>query len=221
MDDKVRRTVAFIAYIVIPSSVGIVVLATPIIRLLFQRGAFDATATTITASCVQMYALGLLFQAVAPILTKVFYSFKNTVTPLLVGLGIVGANMAGNIILSKYLGAAGIALATTITVSLGTAIYALLLRRYFRTEDSTSTTYPLWTQMLRTLLATIPVGLIAWLGLRWVNAVTAFIPLLLRTMAVSAAAALAYAVCSIALRLDGWQTIRGRFIGLTHRLRSR
>jgi putative peptidoglycan lipid II flippase len=218
MDDKVRRTVAFLAYIVIPSSVGIVVLATPITRLLFQRGAFDAAATAITASCVQMYALGLVFQAVAPILAKVFYAFKNTVTPLLIGLGIVGANMAGNIILSRYLGAAGIALATSITVTLGTVIYALLLRRYFRVEDRLSPTYPLWTQMIRTLLATVPVGLIAWLGLRWMSPVAAFIPLLLRTMAVCCVAALVYVVCSITLRLDGWQTIADRFKGLARRL---
>jgi putative peptidoglycan lipid II flippase len=221
MDDKVRRTVAFLAYIVIPSSVGIIILATPITRLLFQRGAFDTTATAITASCVQMYALGLVFQAVLPILGKVFYAFKNTVTPLLISLGIVGANMAGNIILSRYLGAAGIALATSITVTLGTIIYALLLRRYFRTEDRPTTTYPLWTQTLKTLLATVPVGLIAWLGLRWVNPVTAFVPLVVRTMAVCIVAALAYAGCSIALHLDGWQTIQSRFTGLAHRLRGR
>ena len=220
MDDKVRRTVAFIAYIVIPSSVGIVVLAAPITRLLFQRGAFDANATAITASCVQMYALGLVFQAVLPILGKVFYAFKNTVTPLLIGLGIVGANMAGNIILSRYLGAAGIALATSITVTLGTIIYALLLRRTFRTENRVTPTYPLWTQMLRTLLATVPVGLIAWLGLSWISPVTAFMPLLVRTMAVCGVAVLAYAMCSIALHLDGWQTIQDRFTGLAHRLRG-
>jgi putative peptidoglycan lipid II flippase len=221
MDDKVRRTAAFIAYIVIPSSVGIVILATPITRLLFQRGAFDATATRITASCVQMYALGLVFQAIHPILAKVFYAFKNTVTPLLISLGIVGANMVGNIILSKYLGAAGIALATSITVTLGTVMYALLLRRTFRTEDRLTTAYPLWTQLLRTLLATVPVGFIAWLGLRWITPVTAFIPLLARTVAVCGVAAVAYAVCSMALRLDGWQTIQGRFTGLARRLRGR
>jgi putative peptidoglycan lipid II flippase len=220
MDDKVRRTIAFLAYIVIPSSVGIMVLATPITRLLFQRGAFDAAATAITASCIQMYALGLVFQAIAPILTRVFYAFKNTVTPLLIGLGIVGANMAGNIILSRYLGAAGIALATSITVTLGTAIYALLLRRYFRTEDRVTPSYPLWTQTLKTLLATVPVGFIAWLGLRWITPVTAFIPLVARTMTVCIAAALAYAGCSIALHLDGWQTIQSGFTGLTHRLRG-
>ncbi|MGB9667068.1 MAG: murein biosynthesis integral membrane protein MurJ [Candidatus Cryosericum sp.] len=220
MDDKVRRTVAFLAYIVIPSAVGILVLASPIVRLLFQRGAFDATATTITAACVQMYALGLVFQAVLPVLAKVFYAFKNTVTPLLISLGIVGANMAGNIILSKYLGAAGIALATTITVTLGTIIYALLLRRYFRTEDQSAKPYPLTSEVLKTIVATIPVGLIAWLGIGWLNAVTAFIPLLIRTMVVSGVAALAYAGCSIALHLDGWQQIIVRFKGLAHRLRS-
>jgi putative peptidoglycan lipid II flippase len=209
---------AFISYIVIPSSVGIVILATPITRLLFQRGAFDAAATTVTASCVQMYALGLAFQAVLPILGKVFYAFKNTVTPLLIGVSIVGANVAGNIILSKYLGAAGIALATSITVALGTAVYALLLRRYFRAEDRASPSYPVWAQLLKTALATVPVGLIAWLGLGWITSVTAFIPLLLRTMAICGAAVLAYAVCSIVLRLHAWQTIVDRFSGLARRL---
>jgi putative peptidoglycan lipid II flippase len=221
MDDKVRHTLAFVAYIVIPSSVGIAVLAAPITRLLFQRGAFDAAATAITASCVQMYAIGLVFQAVHPILAKVFYAFKNTVTPLLIGLGIVGANMAGNIILSRYLGAAGIALATTITVTLGTIIYALLLRRYFHTEDRATPTYPLWGEMLKTLMATVPVGLIAWLGLSWIAPATAFIPLLLRTMAVCGVAVLAYAVCSFALHLDAWHVIMGRFQSLARRLHGR
>jgi putative peptidoglycan lipid II flippase len=220
MDDKVRRTVAFLAYIVVPSSVGIVILATPVTRLLFQRGAFDAAATTITASCVQMYALGLVFEAIAPVLAKVFYAFKNTMTPLLISLGIVGANMAGNIILSRYLGAAGIALATSVTVALGTVVYALLLRRYFRKEDHATRIYPLWTQILKTILATVPVGLIAWLGLPWVRRPTAFIPLLTRTMAVCGVAVVAYAVCSIFLHLDGWQAITHRFKGLTRRLRT-
>lgn len=221
MDDKVRRTVAFLAYIVIPSSVGIITLATPITRLLFQRGAFDATATSLTAACVQMYALGLVFQAVEPILAKVFYAFRNTVTPLLISLGIVGANVAGNIILSRYLGAAGIALATSVTVAMGTTLYALLLRRYFRAEVRLTPVYPLWSQMLGTLLATIPVGLIAWLGLRWIGPVAAFVPLLVRTMAVCGIAVLAYAACSAILHLDGWQTIQDRFRRLTHRLVDR
>jgi putative peptidoglycan lipid II flippase len=165
-----------------------------------------------------MYALGLVFQALLPVLAKVFYAFKNTVTPLLISVGIVGANMAGNVILSRYLGAPGIALATSITVMLGTVVCALLLRGYFHTEDSSTPPYPLWPQMFRTMLATVPVGLIAWLGLEWINPVIAFIPLLLRTMAVCGVAVLSYAACSVVLRLDGWQTIASRFRGLARRL---
>jgi putative peptidoglycan lipid II flippase len=217
LDDKVRRTVAFLAYIVVPSSVGIVVLATPITRLLFERGAFDAQATVITASCVQMYAIGLLSQAILPVLHKVFYAFKNTVTPLLVGLGIVGFNMAGNILLSRYLGAAGIALATSITVTIGTVVYALLLRRYFRAEDPTAPRYGLWKQLLGTVAAAVPVGVIAAVGLRWLSSVTAFVPLLVRTMVVCVAAALSYGALSALLRLDGWTSITARFTRLLHR----
>jgi peptidoglycan biosynthesis protein MviN/MurJ (putative lipid II flippase) len=140
------------------------------------------------------------------------------VTPLLIGVSIVGANVAGNIILSRYLGAAGIALATSITVALGTAVYTLLLRRYFRAGDRATPPYALWAQMFKTALATVPVGLIAWLGLDWITSVSAFIPLLLRTMTVCGAAVFAYAVCSIVLRLHAWQTIADRFSGLARRL---
>jgi hypothetical protein len=70
-------------------------------------------------------------------------------------------------------------------------------------------------------MATVPVGLIAWLGLGWIAPATAFMPLLLRTMAVCGVAVLAYAVCSVALRLDGWKAIVDRFKGLAHRLQSR
>jgi peptidoglycan biosynthesis protein MviN/MurJ (putative lipid II flippase) len=84
--------------------------------------------------------------------------------------------MAANVILSKYLRAAGIALATSITVMLGTLIYAQLLHRYFCTENRVTKAHPLWTEMLKTVLATVPVGLTAWPGLEWIGSATASSP---------------------------------------------
>lgn len=217
LHNKVRHTAAFIAWIMIPCSAGLIVLARPIVRLLFQRGAFTAGATMLTAACVQMYTLGLLGQALMPILQRVFYSFEDTVTPLLVGIGIVGANMTGNIILSRYMGAAGIALATSITVALGCVLYAALMRRFFRQEDRSAPAYPLMRELAKTLLATIPVASIAWVGQTWLRSEAAFLPLAVKTIAVVVAAAFVYALCSAILHIDGWRTVRGR---LTKRSRT-
>src|SRR5664279_449006 len=57
-EDRIRKTVALMVYIMVPCIAGLIVLAEPIVRLLFQRGAFDAAATHLTATCVQMYCLG-------------------------------------------------------------------------------------------------------------------------------------------------------------------
>jgi putative peptidoglycan lipid II flippase len=214
LDNTIRSTASFIAWLIIPSSVGLIVLAQPLVRLLFQRGAFDAAATGLTAACVQMYALGLVGQSLLAILQRVFYAFKDTVTPLLIGVGIVGTNMAGNIILSRFMGAPGIALSTSITVMLGCLLYATLMRRFFRGENTEATAFPLMREFLKTCIASVPVGVIAFIGRRWLQPVTAFVPLAARTILIVIAAALAYGLCSIVLHCNGWEALRRRLVRL-------
>jgi len=214
LDNTVRSTASFIAWLIIPSSVGLIILAQPLVRLLFQRGAFDAAATSLTAACVQMYAIGLLGQSLLAILQRVFYAFKDTVTPLLIGIGIVGSNMAGNIMLSRFMGAPGIALSTSITVMLGCLLYATLMRRFFRGEDAEVKAFPLIRELLKTCIASVPVGVIAFIGGRWLQPVTGFVPLAARTVLVVAAAALAYALASMVLRCNGWETLKRRLLHL-------
>ena len=91
-EDRVRKTVGLMIYIMVPCIAGLVVLAQPIVRLLFERGAFDASATSLTAACVQMYCLGLIGQALFPVFHRVFYSFKDTRTPLIVGVVMIAIN---------------------------------------------------------------------------------------------------------------------------------
>jgi len=214
-EDRIKKTVALMIYIMAPCIAGLIVLAEPIVRLLFQRGAFNAAATQLTAACVQMYCLGLLGLALFPVLHRVFYSFKDTRTPLVVGVAMIAINALTDWLFGMWFGARGIALSTAAAVTVGTIMDALLVRRFFRGEVRTTPHYPLVSQALRTLIAVIPVAGIALVARSWIGAAQGFTSVALRLVLVCGAAAVCYMVASAALHIDGWRILLGR---IRHRL---
>jgi putative peptidoglycan lipid II flippase len=121
-------------FLTLPAAVGLIVLREPIIRLLLERGQFDATSTRLTAWALGFYALGLVGHAVVEITVRAFYALKNTQTPVVVGV----AAMLINIILSllfmrlfEWFGwppHGGLALANSIAVTVEMVILLILLR---------------------------------------------------------------------------------------------
>ena len=112
---SVVQSVNSVILLVIPISVGAIVLATPIVKLLFQRGEFDAIATSMTAIALIMYSIGMVAFGLRDILGKVFYALQDTKTPMINGAMAMVMNIVLNIILVKYLQLAGLALATSIS----------------------------------------------------------------------------------------------------------
>lgn len=72
--------------LILPAMVGLFVLATPIVALLFQHGAFTARDTAITALALRLYLVGLPFAALDLLLVYAFYARQDTLTPALIGL---------------------------------------------------------------------------------------------------------------------------------------
>lgn len=72
--------------LIVPASVGLYVLATPIIALLFQHGAFTAESTAYTALALRAAVPGMLFAAIDPLLIFGFYAQRDTRTPTIIGL---------------------------------------------------------------------------------------------------------------------------------------
>ena len=112
---SVVQSINSVILLVIPISVGAIVLARPIVKLLFQRGAFDARATSMTAIALIMYSIGIVAFGLRDILGKVFYALQDTKTPMINGAMTMVMNIVLNIILVKYLQLAGLALATSIS----------------------------------------------------------------------------------------------------------
>ncbi|MBZ0301308.1 MAG: murein biosynthesis integral membrane protein MurJ [Anaerolineae bacterium] len=85
--------------LILPAAVGLFVLATPIVALLFQHGAFTPFDTVITVTALRLYLIGLPFAALDLLLVYAFYARQDTLTPALVGLLSLTVYMVAAIVL--------------------------------------------------------------------------------------------------------------------------
>ncbi len=126
---SLRRSINFIVFIILPFTVGMIILREPLVRVFFERGAFNHSATNLTVFALFFYALGLPAVSLRQILEKVFYSMNDTITPMLIGIGIVVLNIILNLVLIKYLAHGGLALANSIAITCGLIPLFWVLRK--------------------------------------------------------------------------------------------
>ncbi len=135
-DDRaaVRRTIAdglsLMMLLNVPATFGLMVLATPIVRVIFERGAFTPDATAATAAALQFYAIGLLGYSIVRIASPAFYALGQNRTPVKVSVATVLVNAGLNIALVRVLGYRGLALGTSIAALFNAALLMFLLRRH-------------------------------------------------------------------------------------------
>jgi putative peptidoglycan lipid II flippase len=127
-----RHTVALglrqIAFTLVPASVFTAVLATPITRIIYERGAWGPEATAATAGALAAFSLGLTFNGAMLMLNRAFFSLQTPWTPTVIALG----NLALNTALAAALyhaGIWGIPLATSLANVAGTAALLVVFRR--------------------------------------------------------------------------------------------
>lgn len=113
--ESVTKSVDCVNLLVLPATVGAIVLAKPIVRILFQRGAFDERSTVLTAIALVFYSVGMVGFGLREILNKVFYALKDTKTPMINGVISVILNIILNISLVRIMGHGGLALATSLS----------------------------------------------------------------------------------------------------------
>jgi putative peptidoglycan lipid II flippase len=126
----VSRGLRQIAFLLVPSSVVLAVLAEPIVRLLYQRGAFKPGQTTVVAGALAAFALGLTFNGAMLMLNRAFFSLQENWIPTIVALLNLGVNAALDAAF-YHLGVWGIPLSTAVVNIVGTvALFTLLRRQY-------------------------------------------------------------------------------------------
>lgn len=113
--DSVGKALRWCLFLAIPASVGLAVLAVPIIHLLFEHGKFGALETERTRWVLVSFAVGIAAYSANQIFVRAFYARKETRVPVLVSAWMVFANLTLNLILVWPLREAGLALSTAAT----------------------------------------------------------------------------------------------------------
>lgn len=130
-NESIRTASNTVILLVIPISVGAIILASPIVKLLFERGEFDARATYMTSIALIFYSIGMIGFGLRDILGKVFYSLQDTKTPMINGIIAMFVNIVLNILFVKFtnMQLAGLAFATSISALITIALLFISLRK--------------------------------------------------------------------------------------------
>jgi putative peptidoglycan lipid II flippase len=150
----------------VPAVVGLMVLARPIVELLFQFGRFDASSTLLVASALFFYAPGILGYSAVKIASPGFYSLQDARTPATISAVSILANVVLNVWLnSTPMGFLGLALGTAIAANLNAWLLLYLLSKRLGGLDGARVT----RAFVKILIASLAMGVAAFYTEAWLH----------------------------------------------------
>jgi putative peptidoglycan lipid II flippase len=159
------RGVRMSLFIALPSAVGLILVAEPLVATLYQRGEFDASDTSRVAATLVFYSLGVPAYFVQHIVVRAFYALQDSRTPARAAIAMVVLDLAMNLVLVFVMEERGLALATAVCATLQVGYLLFKLKRLLPPSGS-------WTlvgSLSRTLMATAAMAfclaLIHWWGI--------------------------------------------------------
>jgi putative peptidoglycan lipid II flippase len=153
-----RQGLEYLFFLNLFASVILVVLAEPIVRLLFERGRFDPGSTAEVSVALACLAPGLVAFSSVNILARAFYALGDTMTPMRISVFCLGSNLALVLVLVEPFRAAGLGLANSVTSFLNFGLLAYSLRRKLGRLDFGELLGGLYALAVAAILA----GLTAW-----------------------------------------------------------
>jgi putative peptidoglycan lipid II flippase len=216
---ELARGMRLVFLMTIPASVGLIVLAAPIISVLYQHGRFTAYETAESAGALRFYALGLCGYAALKVLVNAFYAIDRRKTPMIVSIVAVALNLALNWIFTLRLGWGhrGLAFSTACVATSNFLILYFLMRAHLGRLESRA----LVALLARLALASLALLAVAWGGGQLLLADWAtqhFWPKAASLTLVIGCAAAAFFLCAAALGIGEVQELRD---AVRRRLRRR
>jgi len=153
---SLSNALRFVWTVGLPAACGLILLRTPVVRVLFERGAFGQAATATVSAPLVWYALAVLADALCQPLWRVVYaaglhqSGRSAWTVLAVNGLQTGVRLLGNLILLPLFGTNGLALSAALGLSVQAVVLGWLVRRWL----GTYLTHAWWRDATRVLLAT-------------------------------------------------------------------
>jgi len=207
----IRRTVSrglsLMMTLNLPATVGLVVLATPIVQLLFERGMFTPADTAATAAAVRLYAIGLAGYSAVRIASPTFYALGDSRTPATVSGIVILVNVVASVLLVRAIGFAGLALGTSIASIANAAILLTLLRSRLGGLDGRRVVLTIAKVAVAALLmALAAIGVLA--GMDRVAPGSRLLPRALRLGAAIGSGVVVLALAVSALGMEEWEDVQ-------------
>jgi putative peptidoglycan lipid II flippase len=152
----------------VPSTVGLICLARPIISVIYQHGASGPRDTEQAGAALQFYALGLVAYSGIKVLAPAFYALDKRKTPMLVSFASIVINLLLNWLFTFHLGLGhrGLALSTGFVALFNFVALYILMRR----ETGLLETRLMIRSLGKILVASVFLGLVCWAGQTWLLA---------------------------------------------------
>ena len=155
---ELRQGIGYLMFTNLIASVLLMVLAEPIIRLLFERGKFDAVSTSQAALALACLAPGLVAFSIVNVLARAFYALGDTKTPMKISLFCLMINLVLAAVLVWQFKQGGLGLANTATSLVNVSLLLFALRKKLARLDME----PLRKMLPPLLIITLFAGVIAW-----------------------------------------------------------
>jgi len=147
-----------VAFLNVPSAVGLAVLARPIISMIYEHGRFQPEDTAATAQALVFYALGLYAYSGVKVFAPAFYALDEARVPVVGSVLGMASNVVLNVTLWPVLGFRGVALGTSLAAGVNFLVLALAWRRRHGGLGGVG----IVAQLGRVLAATLVLGFVAW-----------------------------------------------------------
>jgi len=205
-----NRGVELALLLTLPAAAALIILAQPIMTVLFERGAFGPVEAAATAAALAAYAAGLPAFVLVKVLAPGFFAHHDSATPVKIAIAAMIANLVLTLALMQFWAHVGIAIALSVAGWFqALALLVLLERRgHFRLDRRARSKLP------RIVVAALGMGVIV-LGLRLLLEPALAGPLMLRLGALSAliaAGAIVFGALVLALGVTGWRELRGQLM---------
>jgi putative peptidoglycan lipid II flippase len=205
---ELARAMRLAFLLTVPATAGLMVLAEPIISVLYQHGKFDAAAAIYAAGALRFYALGLAGYAALKVLVNAFYALDKRKTPMLVSLCSVALNLLLNWIFTYRLawGIRGLAFSTGCVATFNFLVLYALMRRHLHGLESARMLALLGKVALATAaLVAVCAASSHWLLADWATA--RFIGKCALLIGTVIAGMLAFGACGALLRIDEFEQL--------------
>jgi putative peptidoglycan lipid II flippase len=217
MRRTISRGLGLMLMLNVPATLGLIVLATPIVQLLFERGRFLPADTASTAQAVRFYAVGLAGYSAVRLASPAFYAIGESRTPAIVSGFVIAVNAIASVLLVRVMGFAGLALGTSIAAMANAAALLWLLRARLGGLDDRR----LLTTLAKVSVAAVVMAAVALATHRELDRVVAGASLTLRAVRLTISIGGALAALALAaklLRVDEFDDAASMLFGRVRKL---